>query len=433
MRFCHGLSLLAAVSALALAGPVRADVKAGVDAWSAGDYATAVKEWREPAAKGDPDAQFNLAQAYRLGRGVAQDDAKALELYATAARSGHIEAADHYGLMLFQAGRREEALPYVQAAAGRGDPRAQYLLGIAYFNGDFFEKDWVRAYALMTLAHSAGLPQAVSGMAQMDEFIPLEQRQEGAGLATTLKKDAEAARASQLAAADLGGPVVAAATVAPAATPPVATSPAATAKVPRPVETVSPPPSAVSEPDGVAKARVAVAEAVSATGAESPVTAGADYARPATEPTQPAAAPQPPAPTPAPAEPTPKSDVAAKEPAPPAPKPAAQPPAKPPAKPPIAAKLPASASSTPAASPAPAVKPASGPWRLQLGAFSVAGNADKMWKQVSGRPELSGKTKSVTTSGRLTLLAAGGFASQADANAACASLKRAGHSCLVSR
>ena len=425
MRFCHGLSLLAAVSALALAGPVRADVKAGVDAWSAGDYATAVKEWREPAAKGDPDAQFNLAQAYRLGRGVAQDEAKALELYATAAKSGHIEAADHYGLMLFQAGRREEALPYVQAAAGRGDPRAQYLLGIAYFNGDFFEKDWVRAYALMTLAHSAGLPQAVSGMAQMDEFIPLEQRQEGAGLATTLKKDAEAARASQLAAADLGGPVVAAATVAPAATPPVATSPAATAKVPRPVETVSPPPSTVSEPDGVAKARVAVAEAVSATGAESPATAGADYARPATEPAQPAAAPQPPAPTPAPAEPTPKPDVAAKEPAPSAP--------KPPAKPPIAAKPPASAPSTPAASPAPAAKPASGPWRLQLGAFSVAGNADKMWKQVSGRPELSGKTKSVTTSGRLTLLAAGGFASQADANAACASLKRAGHSCLVSR
>ena len=293
MRFGHGLSLLAAVSALALAGPVRADVKAGVDAWSAGDSATAVKEWREPAAKGDPDAQFNLAQAYRLGRGVAQDDAKALELYETAAKSGHIEAGDHYGLMLFQAGRREEALPYVQAASERGDPRAQYLLGIAYFNGDFFEKDWVRAYALMTLAHSAGLPQAVPAMAQMDEFIPREQRQQGAGLATTLKQEAEAARASQLAAAVFGGPAVPVA--APAATPP-----SATAKVPRPVETVSPAPSAVSEPDGVAKARIAVAEAVSATGAESPATAGADYARPATEPAKPAAAPQPPAPTPTP-------------------------------------------------------------------------------------------------------------------------------------
>ncbi len=418
MRFGHGLSLLAAVSALALAGPVRADVKAGVDAWSAGDYATAVKEWREPAAKGDPDAQFNLAQAYRLGRGVAQDDAKALELYATAARKGHIEAADHYGLMLFQAGRREEALPYVQAAAGRGDPRAQYLLGIAYFNGDFFEKDWVRAYALMTLANSAGLPQAVQAMAQMDEFIPLAQRQQGAGLATTLKQEAEAARASQLAAADLGGPAVAVAE-------PTATAPAATSRVPRPVETVSPAPSAAAEPDGVAKARIAVAEAVSATGAESPATAGADYARPATEPAKSAAAPQTPAPapTPTPAKPAPKPEVAAKQPA--APKPPATKPATPASS--------ASAPSASAASPAPAAKPASGPWRLQLGAFSVPGNADKMWKQVSDRPELSGKTRSVTTSGRLTLLAAGGFASQADANAACSSLKRAGHSCLVTR
>ncbi|MFA7596826.1 MAG: SPOR domain-containing protein [Novosphingobium sp.] len=419
MRFGHGLSLLAAVSALALAGPVHADVKAGVDAWSAGDYATAVKEWQEPAAKGDPDAQFNLAQAYRLGRGVAQDEAKARELYAAAAKSGHIEAGDHYGLMLFQTGRREEALPYVQAAAGRGDPRAQYLLGIAYFNGDFFEQDWVRAYALMTLAHSAGLPQAVPAMAQMDEFIPLAQRQEGAGLAATLKKDAEAARASQLAAADLGGPAVAAA--APAVTPPAATPPAATSRVPRPVETMSPAPSTASEPDGVARARIAVAEAVNATGAESPATAGADYARPATEPAKPAAAPQPPVPTPtpAPAKPAPKPDVAAKEPAAP--------------KPPIAAKPAVPSPSASPVSTAAAAKPASGPWRLQLGAFSVPGNADKMWKQVSGRPELSGKTRAVTTSGRLTLLTAGGFASQADANAACASLKRAGHSCLVTR
>jgi cell division septation protein DedD len=325
--------------------------------------------------------------------------------------------------MLFQAGRREEPLPYVQAAAGRGDPRAQYLLGIAYFNGDFFEKDWVRAYALMTLANSAGLPQAVSAMAQMDEFIPLAQRQQGAGLATTLKQEAEAARASQLAAADLGGPAVTAA--APIATPPVATPPAATSRVPRPVETVSPAPSAAAEPDGVAKARIAVAEAVSATGAESPATAGADYARPATEPAKSAAAPQTPAPAPAPApaKPAPKPEVAAKQPA--TPKPPATKPA-----------TPASSTPTPSASPAsaaPAAKPASGPWRLQLGAFSVPGNADKMWKQVSDRPELSGKTRSVTTSGRLTLLAAGGFASQADANAACASLKRAGHSCLVTR
>ena len=43
---------------LALSVPARADVKAGVDAWSRGDYDKAVAEWRKPAASGNADAQF---------------------------------------------------------------------------------------------------------------------------------------------------------------------------------------------------------------------------------------------------------------------------------------------------------------------------------------------------------------------------------------
>ena len=107
-----------------VAAPALADVKAGVDAWSRGDYAAAVREWEGPAAAGDPDAMFNLGQAYRLGRGVVVNPARAEALYARAAAAGHIQAADTYGLMLFQDGRREDALPYVRDAARRGDPRS---------------------------------------------------------------------------------------------------------------------------------------------------------------------------------------------------------------------------------------------------------------------------------------------------------------------
>ena len=55
------------------AAPARADVKAGVDAWQAGNYPAAVAEWRPLAIAGDADAQFNLGQAYKLGRGVPAD------------------------------------------------------------------------------------------------------------------------------------------------------------------------------------------------------------------------------------------------------------------------------------------------------------------------------------------------------------------------
>ena len=87
-------SKVAAGSALALAllaAPAWADVKAGVDAWSAGDFSRAVVEWQGPAAAGDPDALFNLAQAYRLGRGVEVDSARARKLYEQAASLGHVK------------------------------------------------------------------------------------------------------------------------------------------------------------------------------------------------------------------------------------------------------------------------------------------------------------------------------------------------------
>ena len=121
----RGLWLVAAAAA-ALATPVFAQsVQAGVEAWQAGRHDEAVRQWRPLAERGDPDAQFNLGHAYRLGRGVPQNMNMAEQLYERAARAGHVEAQAMYGLILFQNGRRQEAMPYVQRAAERGDARAQ--------------------------------------------------------------------------------------------------------------------------------------------------------------------------------------------------------------------------------------------------------------------------------------------------------------------
>jgi len=79
------LKFVAIAATLLAVSPALADVKAGVDAWGRGDYQTAVKEWRGPAASGNPDAQFNLAQAYKLGRGVPMDLRQAESWYKKAA------------------------------------------------------------------------------------------------------------------------------------------------------------------------------------------------------------------------------------------------------------------------------------------------------------------------------------------------------------
>ncbi len=267
--------MAAALLAL-LAAPALADVKAGVDAWSAGDYARAVVEWQGPAAEGDADALFNLAQAYRLGRGVTADNARARQLYEEAAKRGHVKAADNFGLMLFQEGEQEKAMPLIRAAAERGDPRAQYVLGLSHFNADYAPRDWVRAYALMTLAQGQGLPQAQEAIAQMDRYVPMVQRQQAQSLARQLEAEAKSQRSAELAAAELG-------TTAPAvAAPPqpaVLTRPApAPAPAPAPVVAKAPVEPRVSYP-ATAPAPVAAPAPVRVAAAPAPAPAPAPAVR----------------------------------------------------------------------------------------------------------------------------------------------------------
>lgn len=369
--------------------PAMADVRDGVEAWSRGEWDAAVAQWRAPAEAGDPDAQFNMGQAYRLGQGVPRDLAQAEALYLRAAQAGHLRAADTYGLLLFQDGRREQALPYVKAAADRGDPRAQYLMGIAHFNGDLADRDWVRAYALLTLANGQGLPQAKAALADMDQHIPLEQRQQAASLAVELQQQADTTRAREMAAADLAmdgrppSPAVSSSAAPPPVSPPV----------PPPVPPVAGSP-----------AQDAVQQAMQASGTEDPRHAGADYARPASvaqaNVAQASTPPPTPAPTPAPARPQPQ------------PQPQSQPQPRP--------------------EPVQQAQ-ATGAWKVQLGAFSVRANAERLWASLRNRPELAGRVQLMVPAGRLTKLQAGGYATRADAQAACTALQKSGQPCLVTQ
>ncbi|MCZ6876080.1 MAG: sel1 repeat family protein, partial [bacterium] len=80
------LSLSIAVGlVLVLATPTWADYQAGVDAYHASDYQTALKEFRPLADQGDAAAQNTLGYMYELGKGVSQDYQEALRWYRLAA------------------------------------------------------------------------------------------------------------------------------------------------------------------------------------------------------------------------------------------------------------------------------------------------------------------------------------------------------------
>jgi TPR repeat protein len=161
-------------------------VRAGIDAWQKGDAAAAVGIWRPLAEKGDADAAFNLGQAYRLGKGVPLDLAQAQSWLERAARKGHVDAAATLGLLLFQNGNRVGGMRWLKEAAEAGEPRALLMVGTAMYNGDGVPEDHITAYAYVSRAAAQGLPPAKATLADMDQIMPLEQRQKGLALAQAM-------------------------------------------------------------------------------------------------------------------------------------------------------------------------------------------------------------------------------------------------------
>lgn len=168
---------------LAMTGVAYADGRAGFEAWQRGDFDTALQNWRPLAIAGDAEAQYNMGQAYRLGRGVAVDMRIAEDWFRKSAMGGNEKGKAAYGIVMFQNGKRAEALPYLEEAAGRGNANAQYIYGTILFNGELVERDYPRAYAMMTRASAAGVQSASAALVKMDQVIPLPDRTRGLALA----------------------------------------------------------------------------------------------------------------------------------------------------------------------------------------------------------------------------------------------------------
>ena len=92
-KFLASVAIVFALSGTAYAQ----DFQKGLAAYKAGDYATALQEWRPFAELGDVSAQYNLAQMYRKGQGVIQDYKEAVKCWRKAADQGHAKAQTNLG------------------------------------------------------------------------------------------------------------------------------------------------------------------------------------------------------------------------------------------------------------------------------------------------------------------------------------------------
>lgn len=147
------------LAAQAWAGPEE-DFARGAVAHKRGDYVTALKWWKSLAEQGVVNAQFNLAQMYRCGEGVAQNSATAAEWY--------------------------------RKAALLGDKESQYHLGSMYLNGEGVKQDEAEAHKWFTMNRHQHLHH---NHAQMDQWkrqaLALIQAEEARDARKVAQRDGE--------------------------------------------------------------------------------------------------------------------------------------------------------------------------------------------------------------------------------------------------
>jgi len=135
---------------------VHADYLAGAKAFTFGDNATALKEWRPVAEQGDMESQWAMGDLYRFGWGVPQDYGEAVRWYRLAADQGFADAQFTLGVMY----AKGQGVPQDVAEAGRwyrlaavqGHATAQFNLGILHGKGQGVLQDYVQAHMWASLA-----------------------------------------------------------------------------------------------------------------------------------------------------------------------------------------------------------------------------------------------------------------------------------------
>jgi localization factor PodJL len=127
-------------------------------------HAEAADRFRQAAEAGHAAAAYELAEAYRQGRGVEKDSEQAATWYNLAAERGVAEAQFLIGAAYYAGTGVEQnyeaAAAYLGEAAVQGHPQAQYLLAEAFANGQGVPRNLPWAARWYGKAAAQGFDQA---------------------------------------------------------------------------------------------------------------------------------------------------------------------------------------------------------------------------------------------------------------------------------
>lgn len=125
-----------------------------------GAPATAARWFDKAANFGVGNAQYQLGRMYAVGHGVSQDVDRAIDLLQRAARHGMAKAQLELAkpLYLQRLAGRDKMLAqlYELKASNEGKAHAALMLGLAFLNGDVFDKDVNEARKWLLIAGEEG-------------------------------------------------------------------------------------------------------------------------------------------------------------------------------------------------------------------------------------------------------------------------------------
>jgi hypothetical protein len=167
---------------LLFSSSVNIDYQTGLDAYTIGDYQTAMKKWTAvvegPASAVDPldyvEAHYAIAMLYWEGQGVPRDFRKSHEWLLKAANLNHAGAQTKLGYLYTDgvAVPRDlnMAFEWYSEAAKQGDKEGQYNLGIFYLNGWGTEQDNTMAKMYLSAASAQGYDVAEQALVKANSF-----------------------------------------------------------------------------------------------------------------------------------------------------------------------------------------------------------------------------------------------------------------------
>ena len=135
------------------------------------DYAEAMKWYRKAAEQGYAMAQNNLGVMYENGRGVPQDYSEALKWYRKAAAQGNENAKKAVNRLSSKKPEKKEDVEVtkLKRAAENGNAKAQYDLGVRYYNGGGVSQNYAEAIKWYRKAAEQGYAMAQNKLGIMYE------------------------------------------------------------------------------------------------------------------------------------------------------------------------------------------------------------------------------------------------------------------------